>query len=530
MRLNPVKRRTMKSMNIKRRLELTGFFLCILATPAGADQVITDDLVVQGSACIGFDCANGEGFGDDTLRLRENNLRIYFNDESTAPGAPAQDWWLIGNDSANGGLNFIGISDFTGVRPDRDPNPGESYEQGIPFDLLDVARANLTEPEIQSNCTAVSDGSGNSTVSSEPLGPNNYNCPDTVTFYRNLPEEMDFLVDASSNGFHIAGETVDVGTKTTRRLVNVAPGVAAGDAVTIGQLDAAQATLTAVQALGNAPVPGLTPLEGRMDVVESDLTGLDGRVGVNAGNITQLNVSVDGLGLTGDGNVAGASATGTGSTALGAGSSAKTRDLAVGYESTVTADGSVAIGANNLVESQNSVALGADSHVAAQADGSVALGQNARVAQGAERSVAIGQDSEATEADTVSVGSGTLQRRISHVASAQSATDAVTLTQLQQSETRLQAQLPSLSARLSPLEDEIEKVGAMNTALSALIPNPKGKGNLQVSLGLGQYGDKKALAAGFFHYLRPNIVLNAGYSTVFSSGTDALQARISVGW
>ena len=27
------------------------------------DQVILDDLIVEGSACIGFDCVNGESFG-----------------------------------------------------------------------------------------------------------------------------------------------------------------------------------------------------------------------------------------------------------------------------------------------------------------------------------------------------------------------------------------------------------------------------------------------------------------------------------
>ena len=31
------------------------------------DQVILDDLIVDGSACIGFDCVNGESFGFDTI-------------------------------------------------------------------------------------------------------------------------------------------------------------------------------------------------------------------------------------------------------------------------------------------------------------------------------------------------------------------------------------------------------------------------------------------------------------------------------
>lgn len=37
------------------------------------DQVIPDDLIVQGSACVGLDCVNNESFGFDTIRLKENN-------------------------------------------------------------------------------------------------------------------------------------------------------------------------------------------------------------------------------------------------------------------------------------------------------------------------------------------------------------------------------------------------------------------------------------------------------------------------
>ena len=52
------------------------------------DQVIADDLIVDGSACVGFDCVNGESFGFDTIRLKENNLRIKFQDTSTSASFP----------------------------------------------------------------------------------------------------------------------------------------------------------------------------------------------------------------------------------------------------------------------------------------------------------------------------------------------------------------------------------------------------------------------------------------------------------
>ena len=39
--------------------------------PVANDQVIPDDLIVQGSTCTGFDCVDNESFGFDTLRLKD---------------------------------------------------------------------------------------------------------------------------------------------------------------------------------------------------------------------------------------------------------------------------------------------------------------------------------------------------------------------------------------------------------------------------------------------------------------------------
>ena len=83
---------------------------------AHADFVILDDLIVDGSACVGFDCVNGESFGFDTIRLKENNLRIKFQDTSTAASYPSNDWQITVNDSANGGANKFSIDDIDGGR------------------------------------------------------------------------------------------------------------------------------------------------------------------------------------------------------------------------------------------------------------------------------------------------------------------------------------------------------------------------------------------------------------------------------
>ena len=77
------------------------------------DFSIFDDLIVNGSACIGFDCVDGESFGFDTLRLKDFNLRIGFDDTSSAAAFPNNDWELQANDIVNGGANKFSIEDVT---------------------------------------------------------------------------------------------------------------------------------------------------------------------------------------------------------------------------------------------------------------------------------------------------------------------------------------------------------------------------------------------------------------------------------
>ena len=96
-------------------------------TLATADTVIPDDLIVQGSACIGLDCVNNEPFGFDTIRLKENNTRIHFQDTSTG-SFPNHNWQLTANDSASGGLNKFSIENLTAAR--------------VPFTIVGAAPTN----------------------------------------------------------------------------------------------------------------------------------------------------------------------------------------------------------------------------------------------------------------------------------------------------------------------------------------------------------------------------------------------------
>lgn len=85
--------------------------VCLMASVAVADQVFLDDVIVDGSLCAGLDCVNGESFGFDTIRIKENNLRIHFQDTSASASFPTTDWRLVANDSSNGGASYLGIED-----------------------------------------------------------------------------------------------------------------------------------------------------------------------------------------------------------------------------------------------------------------------------------------------------------------------------------------------------------------------------------------------------------------------------------
>ena len=80
------------------------------------DVVTADDEIIQGSLCVGLDCVNNESFGFDTIRLKENNTRIKFEDTSTSTGFPSTDWQLTANDSASGGANKFSIEDITDAK------------------------------------------------------------------------------------------------------------------------------------------------------------------------------------------------------------------------------------------------------------------------------------------------------------------------------------------------------------------------------------------------------------------------------
>ena len=125
---------------------------------------------------------------------------------------------------------------------------------------------------------------------------------------------------------------------------------------------------------------------------------------------------------------------------------AGTYGVAVGGNADARADGATAIGSFSNALATNSVAIGRGSYVASegrdgfalgsrtrvQSVGGLAIGADADVMSGADQSVALGVASVATEADTVSVGSGEYRRRIVSVARGTKDDNVTTLVQLRE--------------------------------------------------------------------------------------------------
>lgn len=97
---------------MKRIIVSAALCAAMLTGQTQADQVVADDLIVQGNLCVGFDCLNGESFTGSAIKVKENNTRIRFYDQGMAD-PEASSWAIVANDAAQGAVNDFKIA--TGV-------------------------------------------------------------------------------------------------------------------------------------------------------------------------------------------------------------------------------------------------------------------------------------------------------------------------------------------------------------------------------------------------------------------------------
>ncbi len=174
--------------------------------------------------------------------------------------------------------------------------------------------------------------------------------------------------------------------------------------------------------------------------------------GKNSTAIGSGNNPGEGAMATGNGAAAigsGAKATGDSAAAIGKGAEASNENAAaVGGGAKATGKNSAAIGGGAIADQENAVAVGQGAQ--SMVVGGVALGARSRVE--AENSVALGQDSVATKATgnsfltnrdaamsngVVSVGSAGKERRITNVEDGSADSDAVTVRQLKNVDSRV---------------------------------------------------------------------------------------------
>ena len=91
--------------------------LCLIPVTATADQVFNDDVIVSptsnpGGLCVGVDCADGEVFGQENLRLKGEQPQMLFDDTSNSASFPANDWQMGIGSGASVNTNFF-IRDIT---------------------------------------------------------------------------------------------------------------------------------------------------------------------------------------------------------------------------------------------------------------------------------------------------------------------------------------------------------------------------------------------------------------------------------
>ena len=280
----------------------------------------------------------------------------------------------------------------------------------------------------------------------------------------------------------------------------------------------------------------ITNVEGKVNTLEGKVgnleTNIAGKADVDASNLTDANVAKwrNKLKIA-DGAVN--SATGTGSTGLGVDNTV-TGDYstAVGYKNKVSGNHSGAFGDPNVVTGNGSYAFGNDNTI--KGDNNFVFGNNVTIESTIQNSVALGNNSTVSSSNEVSVGSATLQRKITNVADGEvsaTSTDAVTGRQLykaMQNSTNIENLRNEVYEKIDNVKDEVREVGSLSAALAGLHPmqyDPKAPA--QVMAALGHYKNKQSVAVGLSYYFNDRFMMSAG---VALSGEKKTKSMANVGF
>ena len=333
------------------------------------------------------------------------------------------------------------------------------------------------------------------------------------------------LGDGSASG---GSNTVSVGSSALqRKIVNVGEGeisATSTDAITGKQLYSGVGIDTAAWKAKLGVSSGgvdLTPYTKKdaSNLTASDISAWKTKLGVGSG---------------GGGGIAN-TATGTGSTGLGVDNTVTGNySTAVGYKNKVTGNKSGAFGDPNLVTGNGSYAFGNDNTI--KGDNNFVFGNNVTIDVDIQNSVALGNNSTVSSSNEVSVGSATLQRKITNVADGEvsaTSTDAVTGKQLYKvmqnsGALGIENLRNEVYEKIDNVKDEVRDVGSLSAALAGLHPmqyDPKAPA--QVMAALGHYKDRQAVAVGASYYFNDRFMMSTG---VALSGEKKTKTMANVGF
>lgn len=204
-----------------------------------------------GQMCVGVDCSNNENFNEDTLKLKENNLRIRF--VNTAFGNTfGQSWNIEANSSTNGGPSYFNVQtksveknfarvvqDIDGAVPAYDCSiPGTINTPPDPVGTLTVGDAYITPVLV--------DGVNDCDLST----PYPYECIWTCQQETNYQVESAVAFGVSDNSAQLGGavslgsnsrveaETVTIGrADLLRRVVHVADAINDSDLINLQHIN-----------------------------------------------------------------------------------------------------------------------------------------------------------------------------------------------------------------------------------------------------------------------------------------------------
>ena len=217
--------------------------------------------------------------------------------------------------------------------------------------------------------------------------------------------------------------------------------------------------------------------------------------------------------------------------------------LAFGNQYEVTGETSGAFGVGNFNgqyqnknEGNNSYMIGNYNKIAKDSNDNFILGNNVSIGSGINNSVALGNNSTVSSSNEVSVGSATLQRKITNVADGEvsaTSTDAVTGKQLYKAmQNSGAASIENLKSevyeKIDNVKDEVRGVGSLSAALAGLHPmqyDPKAPA--QVMAALGHYKDRQAVAVGASYYFNDRFMMSTGIAL---SGEKKTKTMANVGF